>query len=95
MISKELKSEWIDALKFGKYKQCRNSLFNWKKLKKDRAYCCLGVLCVLAKLDVDNAPYPQILNLVPDWKKLADLNDKEKRDFVYIANYIEKNVPAE
>lgn len=35
----ELKQQWIDALRSGKYPQARFSLKNYE------GYCCLGVLC--------------------------------------------------
>jgi hypothetical protein len=36
---------WIDALRSGKYKQTQGTL------KNDEGFCCLGVLCDLARLD--------------------------------------------
>jgi hypothetical protein len=37
----QIKQLWIDALRSGEYKQGRG------RLKRDDAYCCLGVLCDL------------------------------------------------
>jgi hypothetical protein len=39
----ELKKEWVEALRSGRYKQGKNTLRT-----KDDEYCCLGVLCDIA-----------------------------------------------
>lgn len=39
-LDSELKQQWIDALRSGKYQQGEGSLRT-----KDDEYCCLGVLC--------------------------------------------------
>lgn len=39
LLDKEIKKAWIEALRSGKYEQGKGYL------KKDGAYCCLGVLC--------------------------------------------------
>ena len=41
-MNKRVKTQWIKALRSGKYKQGRGSLRNL-----DNTYCCLGVLCDL------------------------------------------------
>lgn len=38
MITAEQKTQWIEALRSGKYKQGQ------RRLRKDGRYCCLGVL---------------------------------------------------
>lgn len=43
----ELIREWVDALRSGKYEQGRLALRS-----KDDKYCCLGVLCDIAKSKV-------------------------------------------
>lgn len=43
-INKELVKQWVKALRSGKYKQGRKTL----RAKNDE-YCCLGVLCDIAK----------------------------------------------
>lgn len=42
--------EWIEALRSGMYKQCSGELAN-HPLTHQRAYCCLGVLCVVSGVD--------------------------------------------
>lgn len=41
-LNKALKQKWLRALRSGRYKQAPNAL------KKDGAYCCLGVLANVA-----------------------------------------------
>ena len=43
---KENRAKWVKALRSGKYKQGDTVLFN----RKEKSYCCLGVLCVTAGL---------------------------------------------
>lgn len=43
-MKSQLRNEWCDALRSGKYKQCKHVLTNGK------AYCCLGVLAKVAGL---------------------------------------------
>jgi len=38
-MNTEIKQQWVDALRSGKYKKGTG------RLRKNRAYCCLGVLC--------------------------------------------------
>lgn len=42
----ELKAKWIDALWSGAYEQGRGELYLRGR------YCCLGVLCVVADIDI-------------------------------------------
>lgn len=41
MMKQEVKKKWIKALRSGEYKQTR------ERLKDNKGYCCLGVLCDL------------------------------------------------
>lgn len=43
-MKKEIKDQWVAALRSGNYKQTRS------KLHTDEGYCCLGVLCDISKL---------------------------------------------
>jgi hypothetical protein len=43
----KLKAKWVKALRSGEYKQAR------KKLRDGENYCCLGVLCQIAGLPID------------------------------------------
>ena len=42
-MNPELKQKWIEALRSGDYKQTKEKLRRWG------GYCCLGVLCEVAK----------------------------------------------
>jgi hypothetical protein len=48
MLTSKQKSEWIAALRSGKFKQGRNKLFD----ECNNSYCCLGVLAKINGLDV-------------------------------------------
>lgn len=54
MVNKENVRKWVDALRSGKYKQCRSYL------NKGDAYCCLGVACEVA---FKNGVAVEIVNL--------------------------------
>lgn len=40
-MNKDIKQEWVDALRSGEYKQTKGNL------RTDSGFCCLGVLCDL------------------------------------------------
>jgi len=56
-MKKEVMKKWVDALRSGKYEQTDNAL------KRDNAFCCLGVLC-----DISEISY---------WKRKNDGDDGE------------------
>lgn len=92
----ELKSKWIAALRGGGYKQAQFKLRN-----NHGAYCCLGVLCVVAGLPISNDgggvdpdnDYIPIETIISTERKaeLAHMNDSGK-SFLEIADYIEANL---
>ena len=106
----QLKNEWCEALRSGKYKQCKNVLSNGE------AYCCLGVLAKVAGLEElpdnsSNRPrfrthYGVIYDMFPEeylkelglrevyQDKLVELNDTKQKNFNEIADYIEEYVPC-
>ena len=45
----EPQQKWVNALRSGKYEQCKGSL------TRDGKYCCLGVACEISSLELD--PY--------------------------------------
>ena len=93
---------WIEALRSGKYRQAQY------KLKSDEGYCCLGVLCDLARNDGgpewSEGLYRRLDGQLPhqmarfmgltqgDQNRLADLNDKSRATFAQIADYIEQRI---
>ena len=42
-MKKSIAMKWVEALRSGKYKQGTGELYN----KEENAYCCLGVLCAI------------------------------------------------
>jgi len=42
MMDAEIKRKWVEALRSGKYRQAQ------RRLRRDDAFCCLGVLCDIA-----------------------------------------------
>jgi hypothetical protein len=109
-MKKQLRDEWVKALRSGKYEQTTETL------EADGAYCCLGVLCIVAglwipedenDLDDDSGSYPE-LRALRDRCGLGDghaatslqtilikMNDAELLCFDEIADWIEANVPVE
>lgn len=39
VMNREIKAQWLSALRSGKYKKTKN------RLKSETGFCCLGVLC--------------------------------------------------
>lgn len=99
-MKKQLRDDWVNALRSGEYKQTTNTLRRFDE-DGNPSYCCLGVLSVLC-----DAPYAQIsdnflthVNLVVGHAVdgdclLANMND-EGKSFPFIADWIEANVPVE
>lgn len=48
-MNPEVKKLWVDALRSGKYKQGQNALATYDLDTEGYAYCCLGVLCEVAR----------------------------------------------
>lgn len=95
----ELKQKWIAALRSGDYAQGTHAL----RTPSGRM-CCLGVLCVVAQIDLDDVEKkfgtlsltypPSDAGLIdPDEAtKLSRMNDDRGASFPEIADYIEKNL---
>lgn len=104
-MKRELRDKWIEALRSGEYRQVTGVLHS------DGAYCCLGVLCKVAKkrtpsdaLNLDR--YPALRELRDQCglgkeegdelqARLTDLNDNKQWSFKRIAAWIKKHVPVE
>jgi len=100
----ELKKQWVEALRSGKYEQGQ------QYLQKDDKFCCVGVLCDIINPEswrsavgsikrwegfVDTLPYgvnSQIGLSHTSEAHLIDMNDKHEESFETIANYIERNM---
>ncbi|MGA0595643.1 hypothetical protein [Enterovirga sp. CN4-39] len=78
-LDPELKARWVAALRSGEFKQTTGTL------KDSKGYCCLGVLCHVAKdelatklgIRIEEAD-DRLLVVVPDGEGHAEiLNDRE------------------
>ena len=96
-MTPEFKALWIEALRSGKYEQCRGAL------RKGDTFCCLGVACDL--IDKDGWEKNDMFGM--GWKgtgcestdlpfinsdeaiSLSELNDTARLSFEEIADYIE------
>ncbi len=102
-MNQEVKKKWVDALRSGKYDQCKGSL------KGEKGYCCLGVLTdlYLKEKNLDWIEYQNwgtLPSLVTHWAGLdynnpsigisyaTELNDDFNKTFDEIADLIEKNL---
>ena len=98
----EIKRQWVEALRSGKYEQGR--LF----LERDGKFCCLGVLCHAVRgvtptynpdgglsCYAENAGYGLVEELFPDTvahETLWGMNDDQNKSFAEIADYIERTL---
>jgi hypothetical protein len=89
-MDKKLKAKWVKALRSGKYEQGKEVLVDNKG-----KYCCLGVLCHIAKyhsidtsLIVDNNWDCAIIS-EEDQLILSAANDEHGWTFDEIADYVE------
>ncbi len=106
-MDKQVKKDWIEALRSGEYEQGHTQLANLDKKGEIENHCCLGVLCVVQGFDlIDHGPGPRYSNAVPELEysagltdkqmtSLYDLNDNQGYSFEGIADYIEENIPGE
>lgn len=90
-----LKAKWIAALRSGKFKQGRG------QLRKGNEYCCLGVLCKVARIPISasgesagKSGYKLIDRRISSKasETLWRMNDHQMASFSQIADYIEANL---
>jgi hypothetical protein len=96
----ELRAKWIAALRGGEFEQTQGRLCNDAR----SAFCCLGVLAVVSDPNADLHenegefdPYKPLDEIIGDTKlrlRLVSLNDKQRKSFPEIADWIEKTIPA-
>lgn len=93
-MTNEQKTNWIEALRSGKYEQTQGTL------KRDQKYCCLGVLQEITGCEPGNTLNGKASTSVIDPEflssiiqgELIELNDCDKKSFTEIADWIEKNL---
>ena len=89
----EIKRKWVEALRSGKYEQCKGHL------RQNDAFCCIGVLGAIQhinfeslRLDTSRLPKHYGAGLeISKQMQLASMND-EGTSFVKIADYIEEHL---
>lgn len=90
----DIKKQWIEALRSGKYTQGQEYLF------RDGKHCCLGVLgevCGIPREELDGMGLTPIEALkLFDYKHMSEvvaMNDsQDQKSFREIADWIEANV---
>lgn len=86
----KLKSEWVKALRSGKYKQGKR----W--LSRGGYHCCLGVLrCIdesVKKHGTDEMLDPRTCGVLWKTQEALSWRNDEGMSFLDIADYIEKNI---
>lgn len=80
-----LKSKWVEALRSGQYEQTA------EQLVCGGAYCCLGVLCIVAGYDIGDSDtsYRKLDGLLGNYGPFIDLNDNQGKTFAEIADFIQ------
>lgn len=82
-MKEDIKNLWVEALRSGRYTQTK------RRLKDNKGYCCLGVLCEISNLDkftkIENSienPYLYLGNIgmphdeIREWAGLKPYNPK-------------------
>ena len=105
-MNKEYKKLWLEALRSGDYKQARGRLMDVDD-DFNKTYCCLGVLCKVAKaikwrngaiLPLNLLKRTELEDTDPQvfykrkQRSLSELNDDVELSFKQIANIIEKQL---
>lgn len=85
-LTKQLKQDWLDALKSGKYVQTTGQLHS-----EDNKYCCLGVFCVINNKPLKYWFSSEIFgpNLEQKIIHQNDLFDNPKKDYSNVIPLIE------
>jgi hypothetical protein len=95
MMDAQSKAKWVEALRSGKYDQCRT------QLRDGIGFCCIGVgyqvlvgSCDEIEVESDETDFASdaIGLRGKEQKRLIVMNDDEEKSFEEIADYIEKNL---
>jgi len=102
-MNKNIKKQWLKALRSGKYRQTRGKLKS-----QDGSMCCLGVLCDIQKVEWERSgvhyfiygrndvPPKSLLAGIADYGPLTQMNDglagMRQHSFSEIADYIEEHL---
>ena len=92
-MDKDVKQQWITALRSGQYLQCQGELKD-----KEGANCCLGVLLETQGWELqEHEDYSEVwgdeFSLTRKQEvHLMNMNDKQDKDFMQIADWIEDHL---
>jgi hypothetical protein len=80
-LKKITRAEWVDALRSGEYKQGGGFLYD----AENKTYCCLGVACALAGVELENFPPETLRTMLFDDVGAGQLDewlglDNDKRE---------------
>lgn len=105
-MNKTLKRKWLKALRSGRFQQGQHSLFQRVPRTREKRYCCLGVLCVVAGATNRSDGYhykgkvaesflsstlTKVAKLSEEEQwKLVRMNDSQGASFEDIALYVEE-----
>ena len=94
-MNKEIRDNWVAALRSGKYKQGKSTLMYEGK------YCCLGVLCDILGIKLvsttrekdhyNESHYERVRHITGGNHELIYMNDHGE-SFSKIADYIDNNL---
>lgn len=100
-MNAEIKQKWIAALRSGEYEQGHRQLAVARKAEQPYLYCCLGVLCEVMNYHPNPSEFEAYLPTTiageaevgsQDEETLVRLNDRERKTFSEIAEWIEANL---
>ena len=97
------KRKWIKALRSGKYRQGRKTLYTKGSHRGRPRYCCLGVagrICGLSNEDMRRKGFVYNCGVIPDLitgddgiaTVLSGMNDRHEKSFSKIADWIQENL---
>lgn len=105
MMNPELKSEWVAALRSGKYRQARGHICASSSRLDSFGFCCLGVLLSVHQRRTPGQPVFQTPNVYAYVEetllqteqfvavdKLVSMNDAQRKSFAEIADWVEENL---
>ncbi len=100
MLTEKQFTNWVDALRSGKYRQARDTWYN----PEENSFCCLGVLGILELEEVNSftrsgdfndAVCPlfnhSYVNRNEVFDQLVELNDNGLYSFEQIADWLEEH----
>ena len=94
-MKKAVVEAWLSGLRSGKYEQTRDQLHNGPaQLECATAFCYIGVLGIVTEMTgyLDTNDVIAKYGLYEWDRRLVDMNDRDKKSFAEIADWIEANI---